>query len=199
VIAMGSVTSGIPRKWRATDERPGVFLLPEPPESVVPRVAELLDRARRPGDLAVASIHWGENWDYRVPAEQKALARRLIDEAGVAVVHGHSSHHAKAIEVHRGRLVLYGCGDFLTDYEGIGGREEYRGDLALAYLPALDHATGELRSLDLVPFVSRRFRLERAPKQDAHWLAERLTSVSEALGTRVEEAGDGRLRLRWPV
>jgi poly-gamma-glutamate synthesis protein (capsule biosynthesis protein) len=197
VIAMGSVTSGIPKRWQATEERPGVFLLPEPPEAVVPRVAEALERTRRPGDLVVASVHWGDNWGDRIPAEQKSLARRLIDEAGVAVVHGHSSHHAKGIEVYRGRLVLYGCGDFLTDYEGIGGHEEHRGDLALAYLPAVDPETGELQALDLVPFVSRHFRLERAPNEDAHWLADRLTSVSQPLGTRARPTRDGRLRLRW--
>jgi len=34
------------------------------------------------------------------------------------------------------RLILYGCGDFLNDYEGIRGYEEYRGDLALMYFGA---------------------------------------------------------------
>ena len=34
------------------------------------------------------------------------------------VIHGHSSHHVKAIEVYNGKLVLYGCGDFRNDYEG---------------------------------------------------------------------------------
>jgi poly-gamma-glutamate synthesis protein (capsule biosynthesis protein) len=37
----------------------------------------------------------------------------------VDVVHGHSSHHCKGAEVYRGRLVLYGCGDLISDYEGI--------------------------------------------------------------------------------
>ena len=40
------------------------------------------------------------------------FAHRLIEEAGVSVVYGHSSHHAKAIEIYRDRLILYGCGDF---------------------------------------------------------------------------------------
>ena len=37
------------------------------------------------------------------------------------VIHGHSSHHAKGIEVYRNKLVLYGCGDLINDYEGIDG------------------------------------------------------------------------------
>ncbi|HUP43742.1 MAG TPA: CapA family protein [Thermoanaerobaculia bacterium] len=199
VVAMASVTSGVPAEWAATAERAGVFLLPEPPAKVLPQMREVLERARRPADLVVASIHWGGNWGYRVPEEQRALARRLIDEAGVAVVHGHSSHHVKAIEVHDGRLVLYGCGDFLTDYEGIGGREHYRGDLALAYFPALDPATGELQALEMAPFVHRRFRLERAPQEDARWLAALLTREGESFATTVELGDDGRLRLRWKM
>jgi poly-gamma-glutamate synthesis protein (capsule biosynthesis protein) len=30
-----------------------------------------------------------------------------------------------------GKLVLYGCGDCINDYEGITGHERYRGDLRL--------------------------------------------------------------------
>ena len=197
VVALASVTSGVPGEWAATEERSGIFLPPEPPEEVVPQVREVLERARRPGDLVLASVHWGGNWGHRVPEEQRRLARRLIDEAGVAVVHGHSSHHPKAIEVHRDRLVLYGCGDFLTDYEGIGGQEEYRSDLALAYLPALDPATGKLRGLTITPFVHRRFRLQRASAEDSRWLATLLTHQGRAFGTRVEVGADGRLRLLW--
>lgn len=32
---------------------------------------------------------------------------------------------------YRGTPILHGCGDFLDDYEGIVGYEEFRGDLAL--------------------------------------------------------------------
>ena len=49
---------------------------------------------------------------------QIRFAHRLID-AGVDVVHGHSSHHPRPIEVYRGKLILYGCGDTIDDYEGI--------------------------------------------------------------------------------
>ncbi|WP_208760221.1 CapA family protein [Mesorhizobium tianshanense] len=33
-------------------------------------------------------------------------------------IHGHSLHHPLAIEAHAGRPILYGCGDFINDYEG---------------------------------------------------------------------------------
>ncbi|HEX6198965.1 MAG TPA: CapA family protein, partial [Thermoanaerobaculia bacterium] len=150
-----------------------------------------------PGDLVVASIHQGGNWGYEVPPAERHLAHALIDRAGVDVVHGHSSHHVKGIEVRDGRLVLYGCGDLLTDYEGIGGREEYRGGLALLYLPELDPETGALRTLAMTPVTQRRFRLERTSAPDARWLADLLTREGKHFGTRAELGQDGRLRLRW--
>jgi poly-gamma-glutamate capsule biosynthesis protein CapA/YwtB (metallophosphatase superfamily) len=78
------------------------------------------------------------------PATRRpAFAHQLI-EHGIAVVHGHSSHHVKTAEIHSDRLVLYGCGDFLNDYEGISGYEVFRSDLRLMYLPAMDPRRGQL-------------------------------------------------------
>jgi poly-gamma-glutamate capsule biosynthesis protein CapA/YwtB (metallophosphatase superfamily) len=195
VFGFGMPSSGIPRDWAASETRPGVNLLPDSSPRSVSRAVEQVNRWRRPGDRIVASIHWGGNWGYDVPREQRELAHGLID-GGVDVVHGHSSHHPKGIEVHEGRLVLHGCGDLLNDYEGISGREEFRDDLVLAYLAALD-PSGRLERLDLLPYRIRRFRLERATKEDATWLRDVLDREGKALGTGVELAPDGGLTVRW--
>lgn len=79
------------------------------------------------------------------------FAHRLIDEAGVDIIHGHSSHHVKAIEVYKDKLILYGCGDFLNDYEGIGGYEEFRADLALMYFATVEPSTGKVFDLHMTP------------------------------------------------
>lgn len=197
VVAAATSTCGVPGSWQATEHRSGVFLLPDPPERAVAAVREALEPVRRPGDVVVASIHTGGNWGWEVPPWERRLAHGLIEEAGVDVVHGHSSHHVKGIEVHAGRLVLYGCGDLLTDYEGIGGREEYRGGLALLYFPALDPATGTLRSLEMTPVTTRRFRLERCHTEEIRWLARTLTREGKPFGIGVETTPGGRLRLRW--
>jgi poly-gamma-glutamate synthesis protein (capsule biosynthesis protein) len=196
VFAGGSTTSGIPRKWAATDDRPGVCLLEDLSEETARRLARRIQAYRRPGDVTVASLHWGANWGYDVPAEQTAFAHRLIAE-GVDIVHGHSSHHVKTIEVYRGRLILYGCGDFLTDYEGISGYEWFRGDLALLYLVRIDPAGGGLVDVRLVPFQSRRFRLTRASTTDTRWLRDLLNELGAPVGTQVELGGDNCLTLRW--
>jgi poly-gamma-glutamate synthesis protein (capsule biosynthesis protein) len=196
VFALGSPTSGIPRAWGATDDRAGVNLLEDLSEATAREVAAQMRQVRRPGDVTVVSIHWGTNWGYRVPAEQIHFAHRLIEE-GVDVVHGHSSHHVKSLEVYRDRLILYGCGDFLTDYEGIGGNEAFRGDLALMYLVRVDAREGRLAEVRLVPMQSRRFRLHRASEEDAKWLCDRLNRLGARFGTLAQLAGEGSLTLRW--
>ena len=79
--------------------------------------AELLVSAG-PHDITIASIHWGSNWGYEVHEDERRFAHRLID-AGVNIVHGHSSHHPRPLEIYRNRPIFYGCGDLIDDYEGI--------------------------------------------------------------------------------
>jgi len=182
LFSFGSHTSGIPNEWKATSVSPGLNLLDDLSETTAARVCDQIRAYQKPGDLVIASIHWGSNWGYEIPHEQAVFAHSLMNE-GVAIVHGHSSHHVKAIEVFQGRLILYGCGDLITDYEGITGYETFRGDLALMYLVELDPGTGGLTSVRLVPMRMRRFCLERAPASDAEWLCNLLNEVGKPFGT----------------
>jgi poly-gamma-glutamate capsule biosynthesis protein CapA/YwtB (metallophosphatase superfamily) len=185
ILSFGSTSSGIPSEWAATRDTPGVNLLPDLSEATALAVADQIAALRMPGDLIVVSIHWGANWGYRIPDEQKRFARTLVDKAGVSIVHGHSSHHPKAIEIYRDRLIIYGCGDFLNDYEGIGGYEHYRDDLALMYFADLDPAGGSLHALTLVPLQIKNFRLSVPSPQDIDWIRQRLDEECRQFGTRV--------------
>ncbi len=196
VFSFGSATSGIPPEWGATESRPGVNVLRDLSEDTARRVAVRLRQEERPGDVAIAAIHWGANWGYYIPAEQIRFARRLI-EAGFDLVCGHSSHHVKAHEIYRERLILYGCGDFLNDYEGIGGYEEYRGDLTLMYLVKVDPVQGKLVEARLVPMQVKRFRVNRASEADARWLCDLLNSLGRQFGTRVQLEGDNSITVHW--
>ncbi|UCC84240.1 MAG: CapA family protein [Gemmatimonadota bacterium] len=197
VFGFGALSSGVPREWAATGSRPGVNLLPDLSRTTVRRIADEVRGAKREGDLVVASIHWGANWGYEVHRGAQEFARGLIDEAGVDVVHGHSSHHARGIEVYRDRPIVYGCGDLINDYEGIGGYETFRPDLALTYFPTLDPSDGRLVRFEISPFKIRRFRLNRASRADADWLRETLSREGERLGTWVEPGREDTLTLRW--
>jgi poly-gamma-glutamate synthesis protein (capsule biosynthesis protein) len=198
IFAFGSPTSGIPYGWAATEDRPGVCLLSTLSDAAADALCQRISEVRQPGDLAVVSAHWGSNWGYRIEPEQVRFAHRLVD-AGADLVHGHSSHHPRPIEVYRKKLILYGCGDLVDDYEGISGHGEYRDDLRLLYFPKLDPATGELAELGMVPLHARQMRLHRASSNEARWLCKILDKVSRRYGSRIDLGPDGLLSLgSWP-
>jgi poly-gamma-glutamate capsule biosynthesis protein CapA/YwtB (metallophosphatase superfamily) len=194
MAAAAMTSSGVPRHWAATATRPGVVV-----GDLTERGAdELADRVlliKRPGDIGLVSLHWGSNWGYRVDSEQVRFAHRLID-AGIDVVHGHSSHHPRPVEVYRGKLILYGCGDTVDDYEGIAGYEEYRDELRLLYFASIDRRGGALIALHLVPMRARRMRLERASRDDAEWLRRTLEDASHRFGTNFHDEPDGTFTVR---
>lgn len=195
VCSVGHASSGVPSRWAAGPGRPGVAVLPDLSRATADALAARLRQAAGPGDLRVVSVHWGGNWGYDVPRDHRRFAHRLLD-GGVHLVHGHSSHHPRPVEVHDGRAVLYGCGDLVNDYEGIDGFEEYRGELRLLYLARLDAGSGELVNLTMVPFQAHRLSLRRAARADAAWLAGVLTRAGGPLGTGVAVTEDGSLVLR---
>lgn len=197
VFSFGSQTSGIPRNWRATKDRPGVNLLEDLSDQTVALIATNVRAIKRPGDIVVASIHWGANWGYDIHRDQRRFAQGLIDQAEVDVIHGHSSHHPKAIEVYRNKPILYGCGDFLNDYEGIVGYERFRDDLTLMYFVTLDVSTGELAALGMTPLQIRKFRLNHVSRVDAEWLRDTLSREGARFGTSVEFGDANRLQLMW--
>jgi poly-gamma-glutamate synthesis protein (capsule biosynthesis protein) len=197
VFAFASMTSGVPRHWAADKHAPGVNVLPDLSSATVSNIADQINHIRQPRDIIIVSVHWGPNWGYHIPDEQRRFAESLIETADVSVVHGHSSHHAKAIEVYRNRLILYGCGDLLNDYEGIRGYEQFRGNLALMYFVEIDPIVADLLAADLVPLVIRRFQLMRADRADSNWLKETLNRESRLFGVTVSDTPDSTLRLVW--
>jgi poly-gamma-glutamate synthesis protein (capsule biosynthesis protein) len=197
VFAGGLTTSGIPHDWAANADRAGVHLIDDLSDHTVERLAASVRAVKRPGDLVVASLHWGGNWGYAIPQDHTRFAHQLIDTVGVDVVHGHSSHHAKGIEVYRDKLILYGCGDLLNDYEGIPGYERFRDDLAVMYFVRLDASSGRLVHCDMTPMQMRRFRLQSAVRDDVEWLRDTLTREGRRLGTHVIVSPEYTLTLRW--
>lgn len=197
VFSVGSLSSGIPAEWSASDDRPGVNLVESESDDAVRSLAKMIREVRRKGDVVIISIHWGGNWGYEIPSAQRMLAHRFVDETEAAILHGHSSHHVKAIEVYNRCLILYGCGDFLNDYEGIGGYESFRGDLGLMYFADVDPWTGRLLALRMIPTQVRRFRVNRATEVDSKWLEGLLNREGKRFGTRVKRNAEDILTLEW--
>lgn len=195
VFARAMESSGVPAGWAAAPRRPGIAMLPDLSEDTARDLADDAARQRRGDGLVIVSIHWGDNWVEQLPDAHRRFAHRLIDLGAADIVHGHSSHHPLPIEVYRGRLILYGCGDLINDYEGIGHHGGMRGDVGCLYFATLDTIKGTLHRLEIVPMQRRRFRLEHADAAARQWV-ERIFNQQD-LGTHVVRLQGGGLSLRW--
>ena len=196
IFSYGSPTSGIPISWAAETDKPGVNLLKNLHKSEIRNIQKKIEEVKQPGDIVIVSLHWGSNWGYEIPLNFVQFAHGLIDEASVDIIHGHSSHHVRPIELYKNKLILYGCGDFLNDYEGISGHETYRADLVLMYFADVDPVTGNLVHLQMTPMQIRNFKVNKATREDGLWLRDRLNDESEMFGTHIEINEDNRLILK---
>jgi len=204
VFSLGDPSSGIPKSWAATWNQAGVNFLGNPTE-MLETLKMQIAKIKQPLDVVVVSIHWGGNWGYEIDHKERSFAHELIDKASVDIVHGHSSHHVKGIEVYKGKLILYGCGDLINDYEGIGGYEQFRGDLGILYFATIESETGNLSSLKLVPVKLKKFQLQRLfgsadnsdNDDDALELLEILNREGKEFGTQFVRAEDGFFEMRF--
>jgi poly-gamma-glutamate synthesis protein (capsule biosynthesis protein) len=192
VFSAGLASSGIPSAWAATPDRPGVSFVDAPSEAAADQLIRRVNETRRPDDIVVVSLHWGANWGYAVSRRERRFAHRLLD-GGVDIVYGHSSHHPRPIEIFHDKLVLYGCGDFVNDYEGISGRAEFRGDLRPMYFVTVEQKPSALVRLRVAVLQARGLCLRHASRADSLWLRSTLDRVSSRFATRVDLDSDGLL------
>lgn len=178
VFSLGITNSGIPQSWRAEKGQAGVWLLNDFSAESVNEVQNVIDSYRQPGDFCILSIHWGQNWGYDVPVSHQTFAHELIDGIGINVIHGHSSHHPVGIEVYKNTPILYGCGDFINDYEGISGYEAFKDYLTFMYFLEFDAKDWHLNRIELTPMEIKQFKLQYASKDDAYWLLKKLNDIS---------------------
>jgi poly-gamma-glutamate capsule biosynthesis protein CapA/YwtB (metallophosphatase superfamily) len=145
--------------------------------------------------LKIFSVHWGPNYSWRPADEIRDLAHFLIDECGIDIIHGHSSHHVQGVEKYKGKLIIYGCGDFVDDY---AVNEEFRNDLSAVWQVRVTEEGEEIlkvRQLRVIPtriekFVARRLGAEEG---DNCFVRDKIKMLSQEMGTRSKVEGDGSL------
>lgn len=196
LFAWAGPDSGVPPDWAAGAHRPGVAFLPHWGEEGADTIAAQVARTRQPGDRVVVSLHWGSNWGMGVPEEHRRCARRLVDRGAADLVFGHSSHHPRPVELYKGRLILYGCGDLINDYEGIGPEGLFDPSAVCLYFAGIDPADGALRRLEIVPMRLRRLQLVRADERTRQALAGLLVPYSASFGARLQPQPGGSLLLQ---
>lgn len=190
-------SSGVPPHWKATTS-PGVYMTDFTSQSVQDLALRISkDRNHSTNDVVVLSIHWGGNWGYDIDPSFTQYAHDVIDNAGVDVVFGHSSHHPQPIEIYKNKLIIYGAGDFINDYEGIRdsgatgeGMDAYRGDLTLMYLLDVNPVSGHLHTLHLVPRKICHLRVEEPSAEEVTWMFSTLSAQFAKRGHRLERGWD---------
>ena len=197
VFSWASPDSGVPAAWSASPQRAGVALLPDLKEESVQQAAAHVARHRQPGDLVVVSLHWGGNWGVEVPQLHRRFAQRLIELGAADLVHGHSSHHPRPVEVYRGKLILYGCGDLINDYEGISSQGPFDPSAVSLYFAQISRKTGELQQLEIMPMQLRRLRLVHASATAQRSLQSLFETESRHFNTSLQAQADGSWLLRW--
>jgi len=201
VVAVAHASSGTPAAWAATSSKAGVAFLEDFDAKALARVKFAVQSAS-PGveDVVVLSVHWGGNWGWDAGVGQQEFAKAVIDECRVDVVWGHSSHHVKGVQVYRDKLILYGAGDFINDYEGIDSRDgreaEFGAGIGGVYLVSFQG--GKLSSLELLPSRIKHLAANKACRADAEWLADALAMQGRRFNTtaRLDEE-TGRVVIEW--
>jgi poly-gamma-glutamate capsule biosynthesis protein CapA/YwtB (metallophosphatase superfamily) len=197
VFAWACTDSGVPKPWQATPQAPGIQTLNTLDEHSALQLADTVARYRQPGDRVIVSLHWGSNWGWEVPAEQQQFAHRLIAWNVADLVHGHSSHHPRPIEVYQGKLILYGCGDLINDYEGIGRHGPDDLGVSQLYFAQLSPRTGQLLRLDIQPWQLKKFRLTRADAHQQQAFLAQFNAQCAPYKTRLQVQPDGTWTLAW--
>lgn len=97
-----------------TQEQPGT----PPPVKTFPlqaditRMQKVVEAAKQDADIVIIAGHWGLASRYDLAEYQTCVGRALVD-AGADVVLGHHSHTLQAVEIYKGKPILYGIGNFI--------------------------------------------------------------------------------------
>ena len=127
-----------------------------------------------------------------VDSAQVRFAHRLIESEGVDLVHGHSSHHPRPIEMYRGKLVLYRVR---------GHRRRLRRHLHVRVVSGTSCGCCTSRPVDGGRAAALAYGADADEKnaararaaQDAAWLQASVTEMSRRFATRIDISTDGAL------
>jgi poly-gamma-glutamate capsule biosynthesis protein CapA/YwtB (metallophosphatase superfamily) len=152
--------------------------------------------------LKIVSMHWGPNYRWHPDKDIFELAHWMVDECGVDLIHGHSSHHVQGVEIFKHKLIVYGCGDFVDDY---AVDPQWRNDLSAAWrvtvgsrASASESESGlEIKQLEVFPNRIQRFQAHLLDKTDSDhaWVTKKFRQLCDELGTKVESepGSDGQV------
>ncbi len=143
-------------------------------------------------DVVAVYVHWGVSGSDELAEYQRTVGHDAVDH-GADVVFGSHAHVPQAVELYKGRPILYGLGNFAFDWENM---RPHRHGLAAEI--TLDGA--EVVQVAVRPVHRRDDALnqpEILPADDGpgRRIVERVAELSKPLGT-ILEMQDGKAVLR---
>eukprot|EP01083_Nonionella_stella_P048284 129184_1 len=207
IFGVGTKSSGCPTEWAATKRRSGIAMVDpynaKDVDVVMQNIKRKVDEYTRENPLEkdmkniiILTIHWGGNWGYQISKHFIRFAHALIDYKGdvaIDLIHGHSSHHVKGFEIYKDKLIFYGAGDFLSDYEGITGNADHNAfhdDLSFMYFVDLDVESGRVEDVILRGSKVKQFQVNYAKHNELKWLQRTIMEQCEPFDVKLYESKD---------
>lgn len=100
-----------PKSYIAGEHEPGIAWLDE--ADVLKAIKSA--REEHHADIVIPYLHWGKENCTEPTAEQKELARRLIDGGANAIIGAHP-HVIQTVDVYKGCPIVYSLGNMVFDY-----------------------------------------------------------------------------------
>ena len=195
--AIGIVTNML-KSHRATEDKPGS--LGYRYEDDWKLVTGKLLSAK--ADLKILSIHYGKEREVQCDSKQFDEWRWAAREQGADVVVGHHAHVVRGVELHQGKVIFYGLGNFL-----IRGARDMRsqkklavvrdyGLLAKVHLKLDKRGAYRARAIEIVPIVDMH---RKAKRWDDAEESKKRVEVVNALATRLDDPKAGSVGVRFQV
>ncbi|RIA87979.1 hypothetical protein C1645_807045 [Glomus cerebriforme] len=181
---------------RSPKEHAGLYFISPVSSQNLLEFQNQVQKYRKYVDLIVVSLRFSQNSSWKPRYTLVNFARRLID-AGVDVIHGHSSLHIQGIEIYKGKPIFYGCGDFVNDYLV---NPEFRNDLGFIYTLHLSVTPAKhikFTKIDLHPkkidLLQVNLLEKKEEESDYEWLIDKMKSLCNDFGTKCVENHEGGL------
>lgn len=159
-----------------------------PDPAALRRLLEDVRQLRPRVDVLVTYFHWGVSGMAELAEYQPIVAREVVD-AGADLVLGSHAHMPQPVEVYRGKVILYGLGNFAFDWVKMA---KHRTGL----IARCDVREGRIRRVAFRPIWRREDDLNQpeivgldSPR--GREIVSRVVQLSEPLGTKlVAEGGE---------
>ena len=183
IFSIAEPGSGTPLEWKATHQNPGVNMIDIDDLTQILKFVDLIKKTTNNDDFIIVSIHWGSNWGWTIEDKYRNFAHHLIDYANVDLIHGHSSHHFRPIEMYKNKLIFYGCGDLINDYETINNpiHEQFKPHISLTYYPTYNNDK-QIVKLIIIPFTIKNLQLTYLQPSEQTKVIDLLNKICQNYG-----------------